>query len=96
MKAPARSNSCVPNPISFRSFKTSHHIIQLEVMPYEMARYPTSDPPLAPTNVVRVGNVGILENFLQNILWGLFEFAYIAHITYTTISFILRGRGFNI
>ena len=30
----------------------------------------------APANVGSVGNVGILENFSGEILWGLFGFAY--------------------
>ena len=32
------------------------------------------------TNVDSVGNVGILENFSGEILWGLFGFAYIPYI----------------
>ena len=30
----------------------------------------------------------ILENFLQNILWGLLGFAYTAYTTYTIISLL--------
>ena len=54
-----------------------------------MARYPTGNPSLTGS----VGNVGILENFSGEILWGLFGFAYIA---YTVISLLLRGSGNNI
>ena len=32
------------------------------------------------TNVDSVGNVGILENFSGEILWGLFGFAHIPYI----------------
>ena len=32
------------------------------------------------TNVDSVGNVGILENFSGEILWGLFGFPYIPYI----------------
>ena len=32
--------------------------------------------------------VGILENFLQNFLWGLFGFAYPAYTTYTILSLL--------
>jgi hypothetical protein len=53
-----------------------------------MARYPTGNPSLTPTNVGSVGNVGILENFSGGILWGLFGFAYIAYIPYTIISLL--------
>ena len=42
----------------------------------------------APANVGSVGNVGILENFSGEILWGLFGFAYIAYIPYTIISLL--------
>ena len=38
---------------------------------------------LASYSVVSVGSIGILESFLQNILWRLFGFAYSA---YTILS----------
>ena len=37
-----------------------------------------------------VVSVGILENFLQNVLWGLFGFAY---TYYTILSSSLTRRG---
>ena len=39
-------------------------------------------------SVVSVVCVGILENFLQNFLWGLFGFAYTAYTTYTTYTIL--------
>ena len=39
-------------------------------------------------SVVSVVCVGILENFLQNFLWGLFGFAYTAYTTYTILSLL--------
>ena len=58
------------------------------VMLHEMAWYPTGNPPLTLSQCRSVGNVGILENFSGEILWGLFGFAYIAYIPYTIISLL--------
>ena len=36
-------------------------------------------------SVVSVGNVGILETFLLDFLWGLFGFAYTSYILYSLL-----------
>ena len=39
---------------------------------------------------ISVVSVGILENFLQNFLWGLFGFAYTAYTTYTLLYLFFK------